>query len=202
MRCAVNDQILLFISQYSTVQYSTVQYSTEQLGCLTRAVSVTSVLPPRTSRPMRCWRHLAGNLDNDTRHMSAIRSRSGGVSDEGVAASTLGRPWDSHTQVKFRRLKMAPSLAWTAGGRICTALCKTGFLLSTCVNLLQKLRNIGIEDQLNSGREGFFIVRHSVHYQIRPGILRFSVHILIALLVLLYLCTKGSFILKKNMLMD
>ena len=36
----------------------------------------------------------------------------------------------------------------------------------------------------------FFIVRHSVHYQIRPGILRFSVHILIALLVLLYLCTK------------
>ena len=36
----------------------------------------------------------------------------------------------------------------------------------------------------------FFIVRHSLHYQIRPGILRFSVHILIALLVLLYLCTK------------
>ena len=36
----------------------------------------------------------------------------------------------------------------------------------------------------------FFIVRHSLHYQIRPGILRFSVHILIALLVPVYLCTK------------
>ena len=31
--------------------------------------------------------------------------------------------------------------------------------------------------------EVFFIVRHSLHYQIRPGILRFSVDILIALLV-------------------
>ena len=40
------------------------------------------------------------------------------------------------------------------------------------------------------GGRAFFIVRHSVHYQIRPGILRFSVHILIALLVLVYLCTK------------
>ena len=46
------------------------------------------------------------------------------------------------------------------------------------------------KDQLNSGREGLFIERHSVHYQIRPGILRFSVHILIGLLVALYLCTK------------
>ena len=39
------------------------------------------------------------------------------------------------------------------------------------------------------GGRPFFIVRHSVHYQIGPGILRFSVHILITILVLLYLCT-------------
>ena len=46
------------------------------------------------------------------------------------------------------------------------------------------------KDQLNSGMEGLFIEIHSVHYQIIPGILRFSVHILIGLLVELYLSTK------------
>ena len=60
VRCAVNDQISLFISQYSTVQYST-----EQLGCLTRAVGrrECDVSAAAMSRPMRRWRHLAGNLD-------------------------------------------------------------------------------------------------------------------------------------------
>ena len=71
---------------------------------------------------------------------------------------------------------------------------------SVCVEctvclLWKKLHRIELhkyckKDQLNSGRKSLFIERHSVHYQIRPGILRFSVHILIGLLVPVYLCTK------------
>ena len=57
--------------------------------------------------------------------------------------------------------------------------------------MLSVLCYINIKKRPVEQLEGvFFIVRHSLHYQIRPGILRFSVHILIALLVPVYLCTK------------
>ena len=65
MRSKRPNFVVYFTVQYSTVQYSTVQYSTEQLGCLTRAVGRREydVSAAATSRPMRRWRHLTGNLD-------------------------------------------------------------------------------------------------------------------------------------------
>ena len=41
------------------------------------------------------------------------RGRSTGDETKERAAFSLGRPWDSPTQVNFRRLKMAPGLAWS-----------------------------------------------------------------------------------------
>ena len=74
-------------------------------------------------------------------------------------------------------------------GKDSTTLCRWFVLSMLCV--LSVLCYINIKKRPVEQWEGvFFIVRHSLHYQIRPGILRFSVHILIALLVLLYLCTK------------
>ena len=57
---------------------------------------------------------------------------------------------------------------------------------------LHRIKYINITKRPVEQWEGgfFFIVRHSIHYQIGPGILRFSVHILLALLVPLYLWTK------------
>ena len=74
-------------------------------------------------------------------------------------------------------------------GKDSTTLCRLFVLSTLCV--LSVLCYINIKKRPVEQLEGvFFIVRHSLHYQIRPGILRFSVHILIALLVLVYLCTK------------
>ena len=74
-------------------------------------------------------------------------------------------------------------------GKDSTTLCRWFVLSTLCV--LSVLCYINIKKRPVEQLEGvFFIVRRSLHYQIRPGILKFSVHILIALLVPVYLCTK------------